>query len=135
MLQSGALTQLSRCRNWKWCSEGQQDTVQTDTIIQSASQGLNWETLESRWKKIQLTMLFKIINDLVDIPAEDYLMPSNTRIRAQHSKKLRQYSTKTDTLKLSFFPRIIPVWNSLQATVAEAPDLVFFKQGLSTLTF
>ena len=31
---------------------------------------LQWETLESRRKKIQLTMLFKIVNDLVDIPAE-----------------------------------------------------------------
>ena len=47
-----------------------------------------WETLESRRTRIQLTMLFKIVNDLVDIPAEEYLSPASTRTRAFHLKKL-----------------------------------------------
>ena len=63
---------------------------------------LQWETLESRRTKIQLTMLFKIVNDLVDIPAEEYLSPASTQTRALHSKKLRQYPAKSDTLKYSF---------------------------------
>ena len=37
--------------------------------------------------------------------------------------------------KYSFFPRTIPVWNSLLASVAEAPDLALFKQGLTSLSF
>ena len=32
-------------------------------------QDLDWESLESRRVKIQLTLLFKVIKDLVDIPA------------------------------------------------------------------
>ena len=48
---------------------------------------IQWETLESRRTKIQLTMLFKTINDLVDIPSEEYLSPASTRSRALHSKK------------------------------------------------
>ena len=98
-------------------------------------QDLDWESLESRRVKIQLTLLFKVIQDLVDIPASTYLTPASTRTRANHTKKLRQISSKSDAYKYSFFPRTIPVWNSLPATVAEAPDLVSFKQGLSTLTF
>ena len=98
-------------------------------------QDLDWESLESRRVKIQLTLLFKVIQDLVDIPASTYLTPASTRTRANHTKKLRQISSKSDAYKHSFFPRTIPVWNSLPATVAEAPDLVSFKQGLSTLTF
>ena len=98
-------------------------------------QDLDWESLESRRVKIQLTLLFKVIQDLVDIPASAYLTPASTRTRANHAKKLRQISSKSDAYKHSFFPRTIPVWNSLPATVAEAPDLVSFKQGLSTLTF
>ena len=98
-------------------------------------QELDWESLESRRVKIQLTLLFKVIQDLVDIPASTYLTPASTRTRANHTKKLRQISSKSDAYKHSFFPRTIPVWNSLPATVAEAPDLVSFKQGLSTLTF
>ena len=95
-------------------------------------QDLVWE---SRRIKIQLTLLFKVIQDLVDIPASAYLTPASTRTRANHTKKLRQISSKSDAYKHSFFPRTIPVWNPLPATVAEAPDLVSFKQGLSTLTF
>ena len=32
---------------------------------------LEWETLEIRRAKYQLTMMFKIIHGLVDIPADD----------------------------------------------------------------
>ena len=47
----------------------------------------------------------------------------------------RHLSSKSDCLKHSFFHKTIPVWNSLPATVAEAPSLVSFKQGLNPLTF
>ena len=98
-------------------------------------ESLNWESLQSRRTKIQLTMLFKIINNLVDIPSSTYLTPSRTRTRAAHTQKMLQYHTRTDTFKYSFIPRTIPVWNHLPASVAEAPDLVSFKRGLSTLSF
>ena len=83
-------------------------------------QDLNWETIESRRTKLQLVMIYKIINGLVEIqvPSAPYLTPATTRIRAHHSKKLRQYPIRTDTFKYSFFPRTTPVWNSLLATVA-----------------
>ena len=42
-------------------------------------QDLNWETLESRRAKLQLVMIYKIINDLVDIPCDAYLTPATTR--------------------------------------------------------
>ena len=80
-------------------------------------------------------MLFMIVNDLANIPAEECLSPASTRTRALSYKKLRQYPVKSDTFKYSFFPRTIPAGNSLPATIAEAPDLVHFKQGLSSLTF
>jgi len=46
-----------------------------------------------------------------------------------------QYSTSTDTFKYSFFPRTIPNWNTLPASVAEALSLASFKSGLQALTF
>ena len=96
---------------------------------------LDWESLESRRVKIQLTLLYKIINDLVDIPAPAYLTPTTTKTRANHSKKYRQFPSKCDAFKYSFFPRTVPAWNALPANVAEAPDLVTFKQELSCLKF
>ena len=96
---------------------------------------LQWETLEARRCKLQLTMLYKIVNNIVDIDKDLYLTPATTRTRASHSKKYRQISTTRDCFKYSFFPRSIPIWNKLPASTAEAPDLVLFKQGLSNLTF
>ena len=86
-------------------------------------QQLKWETLESRRTKIQLCS-----TKLSITPADHYLTPSKTRTRTTHSKKMLQYHTRTDTLKFSLFPRTIPTWNMLPATVAEALDLVSFKR-------
>ena len=96
---------------------------------------LNWESLESRRTKIQLTLLYKIMNGMVDIPTSPYVTQASARTRSSHTMKLRQISSRTDAYKYSFFPRTIPFWNSLPASIAEAPDLVSFKRELSTLTF
>ena len=96
---------------------------------------LNWETLESRRTKAQLTMMFRIVNSLVDVPLEQYLTSASSRTRSAHSHKFRQISTTTSYYKNSFSPRTIITWNSLSPAIAEAPDLVSFKQGLSTLKF
>ena len=95
---------------------------------------LDWESLEARRAKTQLTMLFKIIHGLVDIRAEDYLVPASTRTRSQHSLKFLQIPVSSDYYKFSFFPRTICRWNSLPANVAEAPSLVSFKRELLGLS-
>ena len=41
---------------------------------------LEWDTLETRRKKIRLTMMYKIINNLIDIRAEEYLTNSSNKI-------------------------------------------------------
>ena len=79
-----------------------------NSSISSMLDALQWESLESRRTKIQLTLLFKIIDDLVDIRADEYLASSTGRTRQSHSKKYRQISTRTDLYKLSFFPRTSP---------------------------
>jgi hypothetical protein len=73
----------------------------TTSSVNEMLQQLKWETLESRRTKIQLTMFYKIVNNLMDIPADHYLTPSKTRTRTTHSKKMLQYHT----LKFSFFPQ------------------------------
>ena len=129
--QNNLTLEMVQRRSARYCTNRYHNTSSVTDMLQD----LNWETLESRRTKLQLVMIYKIMNDLVDIPADTYLTPATTRTRAIHSKKLRQYPTRTDTFKYSFFPRTIPVWNSLPASVAEAPDLALFKQGLTSLSF
>ena len=103
--------------------------------VSSMLDHLQWESLESRRSKIPLTLLYKVVNDLVDIPSSAYLTPSTAKTRSSHTKKFRQFYPSTDCFKFSFFPRTVPLWNSLPAVTAEAPSLVSFKEGLSTLSF
>ena len=71
-------------------------------------QELDWESSESKRAKIQLILLFKVVIDLMVIPTPAYLTPASTRTRANHTKKLRQYSAKSVAFKYSLFSRTIP---------------------------
>ena len=95
---------------------------------------LSWETLETRRAKASLTMFYKVVNDLVDIPASTYLTPGSSRTRSSHAFKFRQFQCSQNSFKHSFFPATVVLWNSLPASVAEAPDLASFKRGLSTIS-
>ena len=95
---------------------------------------LKWEFHESRHAKNQLTMLFNIIQDHVNIPANEYMTPASNRTRSQHSLKFRQIPTSSDYYKFSFFPLSVCHWNSLPANVAEAPSLVSFKRELFSVS-
>ena len=66
---------------------------------------LELETLETRHAKYQLTMMFKSIHGLVDIPADDHLTVASTRTRAHLSHKLKHIPASIDYYKNSFFPK------------------------------
>ena len=102
--------------------------------VTSMLEHLEWERLESCRTKVQLTMLFKIINGLVD-PASQYLVVASTLSHAHHTMKLTQIPSSSDYNKFSFFPRTVRQWNSLPASVAEASSLVSFKRELFAMPF
>ena len=55
--------------------------------VSSMIDQLQWESLESKRSKIQLALFFKVIHNLIDIPADNYMTPSTTRTRSAHLKK------------------------------------------------
>ena len=57
------------------------------STVSSMFEHLQWESLESRRCKIQLTFFHKVDQDLVDIPAAEYLTPSTARSRSAHIEK------------------------------------------------
>ena len=72
--------------------------------VSSMLDALQWESLESRRTKIQLTLLFKNINDLVDIRAGDYLASSTRRTRQAHSRSSDRYPHAQTCINLAFSP-------------------------------
>ena len=94
---------------------------------------LEWDTLQQRRCKSRLTTLYKISNNLIDIPSSNYLIPSTLSHHGNGTHFIRPFSI-TNYQKYSFFPRTIGQWNLLPASVKLAPDLDSFKTGVMGLS-
>ena len=95
---------------------------------------LNWPTLAQCRQQERAIMLFKIIHNLVDIPANCYLTPvPMTHDTRGHNMRFMQPMTRTDSYLHSFFPSAIKIWNSLPQYVIDSKDIDEFKQRLAEL--
>jgi hypothetical protein len=99
--------------------------------VTSMLQELKWESLEQRRLKARVTMGYKIIHGLVAIPTLQ-LIPT-TIITRGNQMKFIHIQARTNYYKFSFFPAMIPLWNSLPQEVAEAQELEQFKQSLAKI--
>ena len=91
--------------------------------------GLDWPSLEDRRLKSSLTFFYKIHYGTVSFDEDKYLTPAprlrNTR--ASYDSQYTRYMSYSDALKNSFFPRTIPLWNSLPSSVVAFKTTEEFK--------
>jgi hypothetical protein len=90
---------------------------------------LKWDSLKQRRAKIRLITLYKIIHNLIEIPREQYLLPTTSTYQQQSLNFYRPITT-TNYLKYSFFPRTIAQWNSLPYAIKSATRLEGFKTSI-----
>jgi hypothetical protein len=89
-----------------------------DSSVTAMLQNLKWQTLADRRRDQRLILLYKIINGLVAIPADQHIQPNPRPSRNRHTKTLLIHTCNTDIYKHSFIPRSTIDWNSLsEATV------------------
>ena len=90
---------------------------------------LEWPSLEARRGQSSLTFFYKIHSGTVSLDKDKYLTPSPNlhRTRASHDSQLTRYFAFSDALKNSFFPRTIPLWNSLPSSVVSSKTTEEFK--------
>ena len=90
---------------------------------------LNWKPLHQRRREHRLVLLYKIINNLVAIPKDDYLDFNTRDSRQGHSKQILVKSSDRgcNVHKYSFFPRTILDWNELSQEEVDCPTLDKFK--------
>ena len=93
---------------------------------------LGWESLEERRGKIRIIPLFKILYDLIGIPA-DQLKPSNARTKG-HDKKLRHINARQNYYRY-ICPHTIEHWNSLPMELVKPKDIDTFRNAPSDRTF
>ena len=75
------------------------------------------------------TFFYKIHSGTVSLDKDRYLTPApNLRsTRAPHDSQYTRYMAYSDALKNSFFPRTIPLWNSLPSSVVSSQTAEEFK--------
>ena len=96
---------------------------------------LNWDTLERRRDQARLTMMFRIVHQLVDMPAETYLTPSSHTGRTRgHDTRFQQIQTRFAGYQNSFFPCTIVLWNQLPQSAVSQTTLDAFQSHLATLS-
>ena len=63
------------------------------------------------------------------VDLDKYLTPAPNlrRTRASHESQYTRYFAYSDALKNSFFPRTIPMWNSLLSSVVSSKTIEEFK--------
>ena len=86
---------------------------------------LKWSTLHHRRHILKLTMLFKILHNLVELCLPNYIT-FNTSTTRGHKYKLSIPFSRVDVYKHSFFPSTIPKWNSLSASAVEVASIDSF---------
>ena len=94
-------------------------------------QQLKWETLEQRGLKARVVMGYHVVNDLIKIP-KDQLIPNKSSTRGHHIKHHTIYA-KLNYYKYTFFPTVIPLWNSLPVSAVSAATIDIFKDKLAAV--
>ena len=98
----------------------------------SLIQNLGWTDLKTRRKNSRLVSMFKILNELVEIPMDDRLIPAGKRTRGGHNQAYKSLRAST-TLGQRYFGiglDSIPDWNSLPVAAIESKTVAAFKSQL-----
>ena len=95
-------------------------------------QTLGWQTLRERRAHAKVTMVYRIIHNLVDINPDPYLRPLVTSSRG-HSERLFIPYCRSPVYQISFFPDGARLWNHLPQTVVCAASIEAFRAGLNPI--
>ena len=95
---------------------------------------LHLEPLQHRREVSKATMMYKIMNGLVDMPIRQGVIQQVSRSTRGHQLKLQIPHARTNVYKYSFFPSAIRLWNTLDQASITAPTVPAFKSSLENCT-
>ena len=109
----------------RWVCGRWHNTSSVDDILND----LDWPSLDDRRLKSSLTFFYKIHSGTVSFDKDKYLTPAPRlrSTRVSHDSQYTRYMSYSDALKNSFFPRTIPLWNSLPSSVVASKTTEEFK--------
>ena len=94
---------------------------------------LNLESLKGRRLKNDLILVYKILNNLVDINSSDmfHLNTLGYHNLRRHNLQISRKKPPASQIRNNFFSfRVIKHWNKLPTSIIESPTLSIFKHRL-----
>ena len=94
---------------------------------------LEWPSLEANREQSSLTSFYKIHSGTVSLDKDKYLTPAPNLQRTRPSRveytstQVHYIFAYSDAIKNFFFPRTIPMWNSLPSSVVSSKTTEEFK--------
>ena len=86
---------------------------------------LGWESLQARRKIGKVVLLYKILNNHIDVRLE-------LRQSAVHPEKFTQLHCRTVAFQRSYIPDTIVIWNSLPSTLTSVVTVDAFRSGATS---
>ena len=123
------LLRWRRCRGLlRWTCRTWRNTSSVGEMLDE----FEWPSMETRRKRSSLTFFYKIHSGRVSLDKDKYLTPAPNlkHTRASHESQYTRPFAYSDALKNSFFPRTIPVWNSLSSSVVLSKAFEEFKASI-----
>ena len=100
---------------------------------------LQLESLELRRIYNDMTMVFKIVHNFIDLKDSDLLTMFNTTNNSVttrgHAFKLKTRSFRLDIARNHFCNRVVPLWNSLPSNIVNKRSPILFKAALRNIDF
>ena len=100
---------------------------QRTTSVTSLFNTLGWDSLHSRHLASQLSMFYKIQNNLVNIQFPPVIQQATYFGRLDHQLKYCIPEATVDCCKFSFYPCAVRLWNKLPSSAVQAPSLPAFQ--------
>ena len=102
-----------------------------ESSVTTMINNLGWKSLEERREASRLTLMYKIINKLVNIDTTNTpLQLLNTQTRRSLPVSYQKLRPNKNCYKYSFFSHTIPEWDSLPVSVRTSNSLNIFKSKL-----
>lgn len=94
---------------------------------------LGWDTLAERRAKSKVTLLYRMMHNLVAVNPLEYLHHPQVMTRG-HPQVFRQPYCRTKVYQMSYFPSAAVLWNSLPASIVGAASVEAFRTQIATHT-
>tara|TARA_B110000881_G_C18538833_1_gene497307 strand:+ start:57 stop:1292 length:1236 start_codon:yes stop_codon:yes gene_type:complete len=102
----------------------------TTSSVTAMVNQLKWTSLQERRAQAKAAMIYRITNNLVDVP-HTFLTPT-VALRGHSSRYLVPFA-RTDIYRYSFFPDSIRIWNRLPQDLVNRTSLDSFRVGVQTV--